>query len=247
MIIFKFIKYYLRLLTRNLYWLYNCARIKGVSQLKFEFPLIIEGKGRINIGQNSKLSKLVNLGPGEGANISFGKNSKLQPKALIKVMKNCSFTAGIECLIGENSRLYVQSNWRFGDRVEIQTNCSLAAREPNYFGKLLIGDNTHIGDFTIIDLVDDIVIGNDVAIGPNCTLYTHDHDYSNKQLPAWKGGIKSAPIIIENGAWIGSGVTILPGVKIGERCVVAAGSVVTKSLHGESIYGGTPAKIIKGI
>jgi acetyltransferase-like isoleucine patch superfamily enzyme len=54
-------------------------------------------------------------------------------------------------------------------------------------------------------------------------------------------------IIIDDGSTDGSGVTLLPGVTIGKRAVIAAGSVVTKSVEAESIYGGVPAKFIKRI
>jgi acetyltransferase-like isoleucine patch superfamily enzyme len=59
--------------------------------------------------------------------------------------------------------------------------------------------------------------------------------------------VKTAPIIIEDGAWIASGVTILPGVTIGKHAVVASSAVVTKSLEGYAVYGGIPAKLLRKI
>ena len=66
-------------------------------------------------------------------------------------------------------------------------------------------------------------------------------------MPAWKGGLVSHPVTVEDGAWVGSGVTILPGVTIGKRAVVAAGSLITKSVESNTIVGGIPAKLIKRI
>jgi acetyltransferase-like isoleucine patch superfamily enzyme len=149
--------------------------------------------------------------------------------------------------LGEASRCFVQNDWLIGNNVKIETHCAVFARESEKSGKLVIGNNSNIGDHTIIDLVDDLTIGNDVAIGPNCTLYTHDHIYDDINLPAWKGGIISKPIIIEDGAWVGSSVTILPGITIGKRAVVAAGSIVTKNVETNCIYGGNPAKLIREI
>ncbi|MBV4357845.1 hypothetical protein KTO63_11845 [Parasegetibacter sp. MAH-26] len=57
--------------------------------------------------------------------------------------------------------------------------------------------------------------------------------------------MKKAPITIEDGAWIGSRVTILPGVTIGEKSIIAAGAVVTKDVEPYTLVGGVPAKIIK--
>ena len=247
MILFKLIKYIFHFSSRNIYWFINVSRIKGISKCKLEFPLIIEGKGKIFFEEGSKIYKYVNIGAGKNANISFGNNSDLQRKCLIRVNENCDLTFGNGCLIGEYTKMYVHNNWQIGDNVQIQTNCVISAREPNCFGKLIIGSNTHIGDYTIIDVADNVSIGDNVALGPNCVLYTHDHEYDDPKLPAWKGGLKLNPVTISSGAWIGSGVTILPGVNIGERCVVAAGSVVTKNLKGNSVYGGIPAKLIKEI
>lgn len=54
-------------------------------------------------------------------------------------------------------------------------------------------------------------------------------------------------IVIKNGSWIGARVTILPGVTVGEGCIIAAGSVVTKDCLPNTMYGGVPAKFIKSL
>lgn len=60
------------------------------------------------------------------------------------------------------------------------------------------------------------------------------------------GGVSlSAPITIEDGCWIGASVTILPGVRIGKGCVIAAGAVVTHDVEDNTLVGGVPAKVIK--
>ena len=86
-----------------------------------------------------------------------------------------------------------------------------------------------------------------MAIGPNSTIYSHDHRYDAKGKAAWKGGVVRKQVVIKDGAWVSSGVTILPGVTIGKNCVIAAGAVVTKSTDDNCIYGGIPAKKIKEI
>lgn len=214
---------------------------------KLQFPLKIEGKGEFKFGSNVQLKKEVNLGVTEGAKLNAGDNALFETSSTVLIGKQSSLSVGNDFKLGAHARLYVQNNWHFGDGVKIETNCAIFARESERAGKLIIGNGSHIGDFTIIDLVDDVTIGNGVALGPNCTLYTHDHRYEDKSVPAWKGGIVHKPINIEDGAWIGSGVTILPGVTIGKRAVIAAGSVITKSVESNTIYGGVPAKLIKKI
>ncbi|MGJ5642459.1 hypothetical protein I3217_10085 [Formosa sp. S-31] len=187
------------------------------------------------------------MGSGEGASISFGDWTNIERDSLIRVASDCSIIVGDKFLLGEKSKFYVNDHWVIGDNVTIQSYASISSRESGFKGRLKIGNNSSIGDYIIIDLVADVTIGNDVALGPNCTVYTHDHVYTEKDKPAWKGGIVSNPVTIEDGAWIGSNVTILPGITIGKRAVIAAGSVVTKNVPEETIYGGIPAKLIKPI
>ncbi|MDI1323214.1 MAG: acyltransferase [Algoriphagus sp.] len=247
MILYHYIKYYIIQCARQGYWLYRLSKVKFGSGKKLQFPLIIEGKGKISFTSNCHLQKNVKLGIARNANLSGGNQFHLEPASTILIGDLGELIIGNDFKLGANARLYVQNKWQFGEGVKIETNCAFAAREPGKSGKLIIGNFTHIGDFTIIDLVENVLIGNDVAIGPNCTIYTHDHIYDDKNLPAWKGGLISKPVIIEDGSWIGSGVTILPGVVIGKRAVIAAGSVVTKNVPDNVIYGGIPAKFIKEI
>lgn len=247
MVILNFIHYQLKGFIRSGYWLFRLSKVRFGKGAELQFPLQIEGKGGIHFGANAQLKKGCNLGVDANSALRVGDQALLEYKSTILIGSSGSLKVEDDFKLGAHARLYVQNNWHFGNGVKIETHCAIFAREPERSGKLRIGNGTHIGDNTIIDLVDDVIIGEGVALGPNCILYTHDHDYTDKTLPAWKGGLKHQPIIIKNGAWIGSGVTILPGVTIGDRAVIAAGSVVTKSVEPNGIYGGVPAKLIKRI
>ncbi|OQX82496.1 MAG: hypothetical protein B6D64_00125 [Bacteroidetes bacterium 4484_276] len=128
------------------------------------------------------------------------------------------------------------------DKSAISSYCQVFPREPGFDGKFIMGGGSNIGDFTTIDTSDDVIIGNQVALGPYDIVYTHDHDYRADSFAAWKGGVVTGKVIIEDGAWVGARVTLLPGVTIGKRAIVAAGSVVTKSVAAGDIVGGIPAK-----
>ena len=88
-----------------------------------------------------------------------------------------------------------------------------------------------------------ITIGDEVFIAPKCNLTTINHDFNpyNRQATFCK------PIVIGNRVWIGIGVTICPGVSIGDNSIIAAGSVVTKDVPPNVIAGGNPAKVLKSI
>lgn len=247
MVIFKFIINFFQRLIRHLYWIYQLQNASHGVNFTFGFPVIVEGKGSLSFGNHCHLKKNVGLKKAKDSKIIIGNNGFLDNESHILTSEKCCLLVGDNFKLGERSKLYVQNNWEFGNDVKIETYCSIFSREQGFYGCLKIKDGTHIGDNTIIDVTDNINIGYEVAIGPNCVLYTHDHDYSQKEKASWKGGTYTKPITIGDGAWIGSGVTILPGINIGSRCVVAAGSVITKNLEANSVYGGVPAKFIKSI
>lgn len=113
-----------------------------------------------------------------------------------------------------------------------------------YGGDVTIGANTFIGPHVILYGHGGISIGNDCLIAMGCKIVSANHSYEygtniNKQ----KNNIE--PIVIGNDVWLGADVKVLAGVTIGDGCVVAAGSVVTKSIPAYSVVAGVPAKIIK--
>ena len=88
-------------------------------------------------------------------------------------------------------------------------------------------------------------IGDNVSIGPRCTLVVVSHpNFSEIRNSLVKPEYK---IVIENNVWLGAGVIVLPGITIGENAIVAAGAVVTKDVEKNSVVGGVPAKKIKNI
>ena len=88
-----------------------------------------------------------------------------------------------------------------------------------------------------------IYIGDNVLIGSQTVLATINHG----MLPNERSDNHPSPIHIGNGVWIGSHVTILPGVTVGDHAVIAAGAVVTHDVPANAIAAGVPAKIIKQI
>lgn len=109
-------------------------------------------------------------------------------------------------------------------------------------GVLEIGDNTWIGHRVLISSSSFISIGKNVDIAPNVYIGTGTHEIT-PQLERIGGVESSKDIRIGNGCWICANCSILPGVSIGDKCVVAAGSVVTESAVGMKLLAGAPAII----
>lgn len=111
--------------------------------------------------------------------------------------------------------------------------------------------NVHVGKNVVINFnctfVDDgeIFIGDDCMIGPGCNLATSIHPISPR-LRRHKLQYNK-PIHIGNNVWFGAGVTVLPGITIGDNSIVGAGSVVTKDVPANVIVAGNPARLIRMI
>ena len=86
-----------------------------------------------------------------------------------------------------------------------------------------------------------IVIEDRVRIAPNVRLHASGHDIEDPTLDKHIGG----KVHVKKGAWLGAAAILLPGVTIGENAIVAAGSIVTKDVPDNAIYGGNPAKLIR--
>ena len=87
-----------------------------------------------------------------------------------------------------------------------------------------IGKNVYINHLCSLLDMGTITIGDDVLIGPKVNILTEEHPVSPKERKA----LMVKPVVIKDGAWIGAGATILPGVTVGENSIVAAGAVVNR-------------------
>ena len=115
----------------------------------------------------------------------------------------------------------------------------------NAVGDVIIGDHTRIGlHNTIIGPVD---IGNNVNLAQGITVTALNHNFSDTNKRIDEQGVSTNPVTIEDDVWVGANAVILPGVTIGEHCVVAAGAIVTKDVPPHSLVAGVPAKVIKKI
>lgn len=113
---------------------------------------------------------------------------------------------------------------------------------------ITIGDNVGISN-SLLYARNSILIEQDVLIGGGCQLLDNDFhslDYYER-IENVKGLIKTKPITIRRGAFIGANSIILKGVSIGNKSIVGAGSVVTSSIPANQIWAGNPAKFIKDI
>lgn len=108
---------------------------------------------------------------------------------------------------------------------------------------LSIGDNTLITRRLHVDLGAPVRIGNYVRIGHDVSILTVNHAVGSRDFRA--GPRFFGEITIEDGCWIGSRSTLLPGVVIGSGAIVAAGAVVSRSVPPDTLVAGVPARVIR--
>lgn len=115
----------------------------------------------------------------------------------------------------------------------------------DYGWNIEIGESFYANHNLMILDCNKVIFGDHVLIGPNCSFYTAGHPIDPIQR---KLGYEYAkPIQIGNNVWIGGNVVVLPGIKIGNDCVIGAGSVVTKDIPDGWVAVGNPCKGIKKI
>jgi maltose O-acetyltransferase len=128
-------------------------------------------------------------------------------------------------------------------------NCgkNVIIKQNAYLGSaigLSLGDNAQVGANSRIG--PEVTIGNDVLMGPDVVLMTTNHAFEDPDIPIrLQGSLPIKPIVIEDDAWLGTRVIVLPGIKIGKGAIIGAHSLVTKDIPPYTIWGGVPAKYIR--
>lgn len=161
--------------------------------------------------------------------IKLGKWNRLEEGVLLSALGKGNIRLGNQVRIGAYSRLI--------------TSTSLGQ-----LGSFIhLGNHVGIGEFAYLGGAGGLTIGDDCIIGQYFSCHPENHNYKNTQQLIRLQGVNRQGIHIGNNCWIGAKVTVLDGVTIGEGCVIAAGSVVTKNIPSFSVAGGVPVRIIKRI
>ncbi|BET98612.1 acyltransferase [Xenorhabdus taiwanensis] len=136
------------------------------------------------------------------------------------------------------------NNVRLGDNVKIAKRCSVFGSKENV---LEIGHDSYVGMNSILNGYSaKLIIGAHVSIAQNVNIMT-DSGPNASELLQKIYPIQKEKVEIGDHCWIGTSATIMPGVKLGNFCIVASNSYVNTSFENYSIIGGTPARLIKRI
>lgn len=113
----------------------------------------------------------------------------------------------------------------------------------NAVGDIVIGNHSRVGIHSIV--IGPVSIGSHVQLAQGVVVTGLNHIFSNPSIPIDMQGVETKMVEISDDVWIGANATILPGVKIGQHCVVAAGAVVCSDVPAHCVVAGVPAKVIK--
>jgi len=115
----------------------------------------------------------------------------------------------------------------------------------DYGYNIELGENFYMNVNCVILDGAKVKFGDNVFIAPGCGFYTAGHPFDVAQR---NSGLEYAkPITIGNNVWIGGNVVVLPGVTIGDNCVIGAGSVVNRNIPANTLAAGNPCKVIREI
>lgn len=140
---------------------------------------------------------------------------------------------GNNCHIGPKSKLLCGDIYKSG------------LKEQILHPSLHIGNNFNATRELVIQCRGNINIGNNVLIASNVFIIDYNHGSDASTVNYLDNQLEIKEVVIEDGVWIGNNVIVLPGVHIGEKSIIGAGSVVTKDIPSYCLAVGNPARIIK--
>ncbi|MDZ7314999.1 MAG: flippase-like domain-containing protein [candidate division KSB1 bacterium] len=171
-----------------------------------------------------------------GRGTVFGRSLTLQHSYKISL--------GEKCVLDEYCRLSAQG----GDDAEIVLGNEVLLGRGTVLGtrggRIEIGDFSNIGANCRFGTTSQIKLGKYVLLAANCYIGGAQHRFDRLDIPIMRQGYESrGGVIIEDNCWLGAGVIVLDGVRIGSGSVIGAGSVVTKDIPPNSIAVGVPARV----
>ncbi len=158
-----------------------------------------------------------------------------------------NFNLGKDYIIKNPKYITIGNNFSALDRFRIEAWDEY--QDESFSPEIIIGNNVCFNTDIHIGCINRIEIGDNCLFGSRIYITDHDHgDTSLEDLritPANRKLKSKGPVIIENNVYVGEGVAILSGVRIGENSIIATNSVVTKDVPKNTVVAGIPAKIIK--
>jgi acetyltransferase-like isoleucine patch superfamily enzyme len=141
----------------------------------------------------------------------------------------------------------IPRNWSditLGSLASLDHGVVLLCSGPVRGDKLVIGPRTYVNRYTMFDAHEHLEVGQACMIGPHCYFTDANHGVAS-DLPVRQQRMQAAPLIIEDNVWVGAGVVVLAGTRVGRGAVIGAGSVVTSDIPPNVVAVGVPAQVLR--
>jgi len=178
-----------------------------------------------------------------------GTMARMHPKGFIApsaTVYHSDLRTGCHVLVGDRVMLFQNEGGgpiHLDDHVAVLRDCAL---ETGWGGALFIGAGTWIQPRCQINAYKgSIHVGSGVDMAPGCALYSYDHGFDPGRAIREQPLRTKGDIVVGDHAWLGFGVIVLSGVRIGSGAVVGAGAVVTTDIPDNAVAVGRPARIVK--
>jgi acetyltransferase-like isoleucine patch superfamily enzyme len=187
--------------------------------------------------------RILGLSSGSDTFPKFATDPRKLNLASPRIIKNPDrIFIGDDVSIGMGSILKAQRE----NRVRLLEDGEYVEKIQKYDSKIVIGNRVSATSVLHIAAFKEIIIEDDVLIASNVFICDGSHGFENTDIPyRYQNIVNIQPIRIKKGCWLGQNVVIMPGVTIGEFCIIGANSVVTKSVPDKSIAVGSPARVLK--
>jgi acetyltransferase-like isoleucine patch superfamily enzyme len=227
-------KYKTPILTTLFGWI---PSLPGLGLRYLFYPLIFKKMGRsVKIYPDVRLKNAQNIEIGFGVVLHQGVEIDLNSENELKICDRVNLARDV-CLILAGAK----SNIHLANLVSLGRGVHLTVFDT---GQISINEGTYIGPYTCISAYGKLKIGKNCLIASHCSIYAHNHNFSDPDKLIAKQGFNFKGVTIEDDCWLGSGVRVVDGVTIGKGSVIAAGSVVMKDIPPYSIAAGVPTKIV---
>jgi acetyltransferase-like isoleucine patch superfamily enzyme len=161
-----------------------------------------------------------------------------------KAVASSFLSFGHESIIDLPVTVHGASRISIGERVYIGPNSWLFTQGDQAL--LEIGDGTRMSGLCVLSAVSSVRLGRSVLLGRNVYIADSNHGTSDPQTPIADQPLEAiAPVVIDNGAWLGQNTVILSGVSIGAGAVIGANSVVLDDVPPRAVAVGAPAKVVR--
>ena len=154
----------------------------------------------------------------------------------VRIGRGCKFQPGVYLACTPDHPIFI------GDGVQLMRGVVLSTGTT---GRIVVEDHVYIGEYGVVTSNAEIVIGRDTIIAPHADLVDFNHGHADLAATIVSQPGDAAPIRIGRDVWLGAGVKVLRGVRIGDQAIVGAAAVVNRDVPDRGVAVGVPARVIR--